>query len=286
MSLSWPPELIQAIARRRAVVLIGSGVSANAITNAGAHPPTWGEFLTTSYKALGRRVPHIASALKRYSYLEACDYLKGEYDARWPDTIREAFVTPQYRPSEIHKAIFNLDCRIVVSLNFDKIYETYAIQVSENTVVVKNYYDEDVRQTVAGMDRYIIKPHGTIDTMSRMIFTLDDYASARIRHASFYEMMTALLHTHAFLCIGCGLSDPDIKLIFEDYRYKFGESPHYITLPSPVSTAEASLIQKTRGLNVLKYSQKDNHKELTESLLELGKAVSLRRDEIATVQSW
>ena len=286
MSLSWPPALVHAIARRRAVVLIDSGVSANAKTTAGIRPPTWGEFLRNSYKKLGRRIPHIASALTRYRYLEARDYLKGEYNERWPEVIRESFVTPQFRPSGIHKAIFDLDCRIVASLNFDKIYETYAIAASENTVVIKNYYDDDVRQTVAGIDRYIIKPHGTVDSISRMIFTLDDYANARIKHSSFYEMMTSLLHTHTFLCVGCGLSDPDIKLIFEDYRYKYLESPHYMTLPSPLSRAEAALIQKTRGLNVLNYSPKDYHKELTKTLFELGQAVSLKRDDIAKWQNW
>lgn len=286
MSLSWPQELVQAIARRRAVVLIGSGISANSKTNAGVRPPTWGEFLKKAYQGLPRRKPYIASALKRYNYLEACEYLKTEYDSRWPELIRESFVAPGYKPSEIHKAIFNLDARIVVSLNFDKIYETYAVQTSESTVVIKNYYDDDVRQTLAGMDRYIIKPHGTADSPSRMIFTLNDYASARIKNALFYETLSALLHTHTFLCLGCGLSDPDMKFIFEDYRYKYSECPHYITLPTPLSTAEVNLIQKTRGLNVLKYSPKDFHKELTEGVSELGKAVSLRRDEIAKVQSW
>ncbi len=48
-------------------------------------------------------------------------------------------------------------------------------------------------------------------------FTLDDYAEARTKYAAFYEVMTALLHTHTFVCFGCGLSDPDMKLIFEDY---------------------------------------------------------------------
>jgi hypothetical protein len=286
MSLSWPAGLVQAIARRRAVILIGSGVSANAKTDDGVHPPTWGDFLKNIYKSLGRRLPHIAGSIARYNYLEACDYLKSEYNANWPDVIRDNFVTPQYRPCEIHKAIFDLDCRIVASLNFDKIYETYAITASENTIIIKNYYDDDVRQTVAGVDRYILKPHGTVDSISRMIFTLDDYARARTEHASFYEMMTALLHTHTFLCVGCGLSDPDMKLIFEDYRYKYSESPHYITLPSPVSPAEMLLIQKTRGLNVLKYSPKDQHKELTESLTELGKNVAAKRDEISASQNW
>jgi hypothetical protein len=121
------------------VVLIGSGVSANAKTDAGARPPTWGKFLQHSYKRLRRRRPYIESALARHSYLEACDYLKGEYNERWPEVIRESFVTPKFRASGIHKAIFDLDCRIVASLNFDKIYENYAIAASENTIVVKNY---------------------------------------------------------------------------------------------------------------------------------------------------
>lgn len=286
MSISWPPQLVEAIARRRAVILIGSGVSANAKTDSGVRPPTWGEFLAKAYKALGRRISYIKEALDRYSYLEACDYLKSEHNASWTEIIREHFVIPQYRPHKIHKAIFDLDCRITASLNFDKIYETYAISASENTVIVKNYYDDDVRQTVAGTGRYIIKPHGTVDTISRMIFTIDDYARARVEHAAFYEMMTALLHTHTFFCVGCGLSDPDMKLIFEDYRYKFSECPHYIALPTPVSVAEAVLIQKTRGLNVIKYSPRDNHNELTESLVQMAAVVSAKRDEIASLQSW
>jgi hypothetical protein len=286
VTIAWPPPVVQAIARRRAVLLIGSGISANAKTDAGDHPPTWGQFLVNSYESLNRRLPYIKRAIDHYNYLEACDYLKTEYDAEWPDLIRRYFIEPQYKPADIHKAIFDLDSRIVMSLNFDKIYDNYAISAAENTIVVKHYYDEDVRQAVAGVDRYIIKPHGTIDSVSKLIFTLHDYAKARVKYAQFYELITALLHTHVFLCVGCGLSDPDIKLIFEDYRYKFSESPHYITLPNPITAAEVALIQKTRGLNVIKYSPKDGHADLTTSLFELGNLVNTKRDEIAGVQSW
>jgi hypothetical protein len=286
VTISWPAALIHAVARRRAVLLIGSGVSANAQTGTGERPPTWGTFLGTSYKSLGRRIPHLARALERYAYLEACEYLKQEFGVQWSDKIRTTYGVPAYKPTEIHKYIFDLDCRIVASLNFDKIYETYAISASESTIVVKNYYDDDVRQAVAGDGRYIIKPHGTVDSIPQMIFTLDDYARARVKYTSFYELMTALLHTHTFICIGCGLSDPDIKLIFEDYRYKYSECPHYIALPTPITSAEIVLIQKTRGLDVIKYSPKDGHRELTDSLSELGKAVSLKRAELASSQNW
>jgi hypothetical protein len=224
--------------------------------------------------------------VQRYRYLEACDYLKAEHGNEWPVVLRESYLNPQYRKADIHEAIFNLDCRIVASLNFDRIYENYATSVSEKTLTVKNYYDAEVEQTVSGSDRYIIKPHGSIDTISKLIFTLDDYAKARVQYANFYELITALLHTHVFLCVGCGLSDPDMQLMFEDYRYKRNDAPHYMTLPTPISLQEMSLIQKTRGLNVLTYSSRDRHRELTESLKTLGLEVAEARDEMATLQSW
>ena len=223
---------------------------------------------------------------KRYDYLEACDYLRTAHGAEWPNVVRASFSTPVYKHAPIHEAIFNLDSRIVASMNFDKIYENYAVPASEGTVVVKNYYDGDLREAVTGIDRYIIKPHGTVDTISKIIFTLSDYAEARSKHANFYEIFNALLHTHTFLCIGVGLADPDLQIVFEDYRYKHGEFPHFMTVPAPVSEAQSSLLQRTRGLNVLKYSPRDHHTELTTSLQSLGKLVADARLDIATTGNW
>lgn len=284
--ISWPNGVVNAIARRRSVLLIGSGVSANSKSDDGKSPATWGAFLQRAYEKIGRRVPHIASALKRYSYLEACDYIQAELGEDWANLIRAEFVNPVYKHANIHKAIFDLDSRIVASLNFDKIYETYAIKASEGTVSVKNYNDDDIREAVSGEDRYIIKPHGTVDTISKMIFTLEQYGKARTEYSSFYDVFSSLLHTHTFVCIGCGLSDPDLQIIFEDYKYKHNESPHFMTIPSPVSEAEKGLIKRTRGINVITYSPKDNHVALTTSLQELVRLVALKRDKIADERNW
>jgi hypothetical protein len=43
--IEWDSELVQAIARRRCVVVLGAGVSRNSINNAGKIPDTWEEFL-------------------------------------------------------------------------------------------------------------------------------------------------------------------------------------------------------------------------------------------------
>jgi len=284
--IQWPQNVVDAIARRRAVIVIGSGISANSQTDDGARPPTWGSFLEATYRSLGRRVSHVSQALRRYDYLAACDFLRTELGAGWADHLRNTFFVPRYRHSRIHEAIFNLDSRIVASLNFDRIYDSYATTSSDGTVVVKNYYDDDIRQVLAGNGRYILKPHGSIDTVPRLIFTLSDYARARNEHAKFYEMFNALLHTHTFVLLGCGLSDPDVQILFEDYKLKYDECPHYMTYPRSVTAAEMGLIQRTRGISILPYSSASSHIELLRSLEGLVILVNETREEIARSQDW
>ena len=283
--IEWTDDIVESIARRRCAIVIGSGVSANSVGTGEVRPPTWKAFLTEGAHRQGNP-QHIIEALDQNDLLEACDYLKSSMGNQWSGFLREKFSTPRYRPAEIHRHVLDLDTRIVISLNFDKIYDNFANSTTEGTVVVKNYYDDDIRESVSGIDRYIIKPHGTMDSISRIIFTLDDYAKAKIEFASFYEVLNALLHTHLLLFIGCGLNDPDLKTLFEDYRYRYQEMPHYITLPGPISEEKKELVQRTRGLNILEYSSDHGHAELTESLAALVTLVSEKREVIAREMSW
>jgi len=283
--IDWPEEIVDAIARRRCAIVIGSGVSANSRGIGDVQPPTWRTFLTEGCTKQGNPA-HIVEALNQNDLLEACDYLKSSMGNHWAAFIREKFSTPRYRPADIHKYLLELDTRIIISLNFDKIYDNFANSATEGTVIVKNYYDEDIREAVSGSDRYIIKPHGTVDSISKIIFTLDDYAKARVEFASFYEVLNALLHTHLLLFIGCGLSDPDLRTLFEEYRYRYQETAHYITLASPVPPEKEEIVKRTRGLNILQYDSADEHIILTKSLEELVKLVNDKRDIIAREFSW
>jgi SIR2-like domain len=283
--IDWPEDVIDAIARRRCAIVIGSGVSANSRGTGDVRPPTWKSFLVEGCERQGNPT-HILDALNQNDMLEACDYLKSSMGNQWSVFLREKFSTPRYRPAEIHTQLLELDTRIVISLNFDKIYDNFANSRTEGTVIVKNYYDDDIREAVSGSDRYVIKPHGTIDSTKKIIFTLDDYAKARIEFSSFYEVLNALLHTHLLLFIGCGLSDPDLKTLFEEYRYRYQEMPHYITLPGPISPEKEDLVKRTRGMNILQYNNADDHIELTKSLEELVGHVAHRREIIARELSW
>lgn len=282
----WPEDIVEAIARRKSVILIGSGVSANAKNSNGAAPPTWRSFLESANKnAPNGKKRYISDAIKGGQYLDACYYLKESYGAKWIRLLKESYAGA-YTHADIHQAIFDLDSRIVASLNFDSIYEDFARRNSDNSCVLKNYYDKNIRQVVAGNERYILKVHGSIDTPDALIFTAEDYAKARVTYSNFYEILNALLHTHTFLLIGCGVTDPDMQWIFEDYNYKHSESPHYILLKKETPDKQLEMLRETRGLNTLKYSSKDGHRELTARLQELVVLVNEERNALTSSQNW
>lgn len=42
--INWPEALVEAIARRRCVLFLGSGISANSKNSSGKRPATWENF--------------------------------------------------------------------------------------------------------------------------------------------------------------------------------------------------------------------------------------------------
>ena len=45
--INWPEDVVEDIARRRCVLYLGSGVSANSVNEKGETPATWGDFLNS-----------------------------------------------------------------------------------------------------------------------------------------------------------------------------------------------------------------------------------------------
>jgi hypothetical protein len=284
--IKWPKALIDKIARRDSVILIGSGVSANSIDLNGQRPPTWFDFLTRATNELETCPNYVKRALAQAKYLDASEYLKELHGSRWIELIRENFHAPQYAAADIHKHIFNLDSRVVGSLNFDRIYDTYATIQSSGTYIVKNYWDDDVGSVSSGPDKYLLKLRGSIDTPDKLLFPTKDYARARTENSIFYKVLDSLIVTHSFFIIGCGLNDPDIQMLFENYKFSYKLSDHYMMLTNPIHDRQKNLVRDSRGINILPYSGKNHHAELTDSLSELVQLVADRRETIASDQSW
>lgn len=291
--ITWPVELIDDIAKRKSVLYLGSGISASSKNGAGKSPPTWRVFLEHILEVRKGKLSSCATVIEKLldqgNYLLACEIIVGRLGERdFGDLAATEFRRAGYIPNPLHEVIFALDSRLVITPNIDKIYDQYATGKSNGTVIVKTYRDE-IACFLRNPDYLIIKAHGTVDDTEHIVFTHSQYGRIRNEYASFYRMLDALLLTHTFIFLGCGLSDPDIQLALENMNFSFpGCRPHYMVIPdNNLSEDELTCIANNRNLEFLKYENPDGtHLQLLEDLKNLGRAVDEKRHKIADMTSW
>lgn len=292
--IDWPEYLIEAIARRKSVLFLGSGISANSCNAAGKHPLTWEAFLIDILEKrstkLARQKEVIEQMLSINDYLTACEIIVetlGDHD--FGELAANEFRRPGYKPSDIHEAVYRLDSRLELTPNIDKFYEQYAMNASHSTVVAKSYYEDDIAKYLRTDDFLIIRVHGYVDDVSKIIFTHRQYSEARCKYASFYHILDALMLTHTFIFLGCGISDPDIQLILENMNFLYpGCLPHYFVAAKDTYSKEIELsLLHNRNLELLTYDNPDGtHQQLLDELKGLINRVEEKREEISAKSIW
>lgn len=280
----WPDQLIKDIASRRAVLFFGSGISMNSLAQDGTtKPKSWVNFLK---EACNR--PAVTSSLRKEilrlinknDLLTACEVIRREIGRDdFITLVKDVFQNPGFKPAHIHELLWKLDLRISITPNFDNIYDVLVAQRGNGTVTTKRYCDGDVADALRRNERVLIKSHGSVTHSDELIFTRVDYAKARSKHGQFYELLDALLRTHTFLFIGCGLEDPDIRLLLENYCFRHEHAPqHYFVMPSKqFSSKSRAVFEDSLRIKILEYKLTTDHMELTHALEELVSAVERAR---------
>jgi hypothetical protein len=289
--IDWPEDLVRDIAARRSVLFLGAGVSRNSQNEHGVHPREWTDFLShlASRISDAGQAAEVRQCIKDADLLTACE-LARKYLS--PSTFKtemlQEFSGNAYRHAKIHDDLSRVDSRLVMTSNFDKLYENRANQLQHNTVIVKSYYDKDVADVFRRQDRVVIKVHGTIDAPDSTIFTRSQYALARRDYGHFYQLLRGLFVTHTFVFLGASMRDPDMQLLLEDHAYRFeGARPHYMAMPeNSARTGILRVLEETMNLKALVYDPADNHKALADSVAELVGKVELAREKLAATAGW
>ena len=256
-------------------------------------PKSWSEFLAAGARKLGspnkKIVMQLRDLISRNDLLTACEVIKNQMGREgFVNFMKSEFQTPGFRYAQIHETLWGLDLRIAITPNIDNIYDGLVAERGAGTVTVKTYKDDDVAETIRRRERVVIKSHGSISAPNALIFTRSDYAKARSAHRSFYELLYSLLSTHSFLFVGCGLEDPDIRFLLEDYKYRNSFSQkHFFTLPvdSYVEPIR-DVFSESLNLHFVTYDSSDRHRELMSGLAHLKDRVELMRADMGRKTSW
>lgn len=160
---------------------------------------------------------------------------------------------------------------------------------SHSSVVAKSYYEDDLAKYLRTSDYLIIRAHGHTDETSKLVFTQKQYNKVRCMYSSFYKLLDALILTHTFIFLGCGINDPDIKITLENSNFLYpGTRPHYFVTADGMYEPEISkVLFNNRNLELLTYENPDGtHSNLLDSLRELNQKVEDKRVIIRDAQTW
>lgn len=288
--IDWPEDLVLDIARRRAVLFLGAGVSRNATNALGERPLGWDDFLKRAAEKIkdadDRKV--VDECLKEGDLLTACELVREVLGHDFNSHLLREYSGKQFRPGAIHDDLVALDSRIVLTTNVDRLYEGHANTVRGNSIITKNYYDDGIADILRRPERLVLKVHGTIDTPGRTIFTRVDYARARTQFSQFYRLLESLFLTHTFIFLGASMRDPDIRLVLEDLTYRYTDSrPHYMITPAQELHARViGIMQKSMSIHAIDYAPADHHIELARSLNGLNRLVQVERERLQNTLEW
>lgn len=298
MPIAWPKHLVSDLARRRCVIFLGAGVSANCLNDRGESPPGWEEFIkSAASELLPTKRAEIEDLVVRKDLLGAGERLKAYRGADLIEDIRRLFTRPRYQPADIHRHILDLDPRIVVTTNFDKIYDSHANAPGPTTLsgslIVKNFGDKDIVHAFRSTDRVLIRLHGSADTIQDLILTRSDYARARVELRNSYEALEALILTHTFLFLGYSLRDPDLQIILESHAMKYPNAKsHYVCIGGAVSDLDRDFNRNVMRVELLPYdifitpAGTQDHSDLTRSMLDLVPLVETERKNLRDTLEW
>jgi len=268
--MKWPKSLIEDLHEKRCVVFIGSGISANAVNDAGERPPTWKAFLEKGAESLEKKESKdIITSIKKEDYLLACELLRKKLGRDEYNRLVHSCFDNGYHHDEIHHDIYLLDAPIYITPNFDKIFDVHVTNETGGNTTIKQYYDDNILDKIRCGKNIVLKIHGTIDTEDRMIFTKADYAKARVEHARFYRILESLILTRTFLFLGAGLNDPDIQLLLENVAFTYRNArKHYFVTPD-TSKDILDVYKETMNLEFLTYNPKKGHEALRNGIKDL-----------------
>lgn len=262
MAIEWPPALVTELAERRCIIFMGAGTSLGSVSEDGVRrPPDWERFLRDAANLVhvDADKKHALALIKKNQYLDAAEVITDRSNpADFTDYLRNTFVQPHFSPSELHKIILDIDPKIVITTNYDEIYDHYCESGhAESGYNICRYYDRFAVENIRSRIRLVIKAHGCVSDATRIVLSRSSYYRAKRDYPGFYQLLDALFLTHTLLFVGASLTDPDIQLVLENANLSVPSAhPHYALVEKTRHESIKASIKKTNNVELIEYPRK------------------------------
>jgi hypothetical protein len=225
--------------------------------------------------------PIVTDLLGRDQYLDAAEVIHSSYEARdFADKIRGAFGGSHFKGGEVQAAVLELDQKVVVTTNFDEIYENFVRDHSggPDHLQVLKYFDEGLSDSLKSNVRLVLKAHGCVTSPERIILTRSQFFEAKKKNPEFIQLLAALAVTHTFIFLGCSIvNDPNVQLFLENGFFRApGKYKHFALVDEPAHASIGSAITASYNLELVTYPAGD-YSKAKELILDLAERVTALR---------
>ncbi len=236
--------IVEEVAQHQCILFLGSAIH--------APPPPW----LAQYSYPKEKAPPVASQLSKY-LAEKSNYPNRDwwnlqrvaqhfetrlFRSRLVEEIKKA-VHVEREPSEILQKLADLEFPIVITTNYDQLYEQALDKKAEQeraagktaTQYQVSVYNPNTKNKTKTIDclpnpdpkrPYILKIHGDVDRPESIVLTDEDYIQFVLRMSDkhpfhpFGNNVLAYLMKWTTLFIGYSLVDYNLRLLFKTLRWK------------------------------------------------------------------
>jgi hypothetical protein len=283
--IAWGDALVRELAARRCIVFMGAGASAGSIsTVSNTSPPNWAKLLSSLRDQIPNTNPvyNLADSLiSERRFLDAAEVLMSAvHRADFGHFLKRTLEAPRFKPSRVHECVLKIDPKIVITTNYDTIYEKYCREGNAaDGYQPITYTDQHLVSRLRTPTRCIIKAHGCVLTPEDVVFSRSSYFNARHIHRSFYSVLDSLFLTNTILFLGYSLSDPDIQLSLENTNISApSANSHYFVTESGTQQALKDAARRAYNLDFIEFPAGD-FGALERSLVDLAERVVQHRIE-------
>jgi hypothetical protein len=198
-------RVVRDLAEGKLLIFLGAGASLGGVAEhaSGERAPTSKELMTAIGERFGVAVTG-ESTLAGVASVAAQQSGEGSVKGHVAEIIRSKC----RKPLRAHRALARILPKIVVSTNYDDLYERALDE--QGTSVTKVVRPNDIPQ-VTDQRPTLVKLHGDVHSTDMMVLTKQDYRRWEDKAQSLVTQMLADLQRYAVVFVGYSLNDPNLE---------------------------------------------------------------------------
>jgi hypothetical protein len=265
----------------RLLLFVGSGLSAQASTADGRHPPLWKPLLLGMTRwCLDKGIldanesAQIDELVRGCFLLEAGEELQERLELQMRDCLTASLLTNVAKAGRAHHLAAKIPFRGYLTTNYDELIELefYA----ERKTPLPRVYEESIEGVTSFYNSrtpFIVKLHGDVNNPKSIVLGSRSYERLLYTDSPYRDSLKVIFSVCSVLFVGFGFGDPDIEALTSMVaRFSTRERRHWILLPrGTFPRLKARRLLKDKGLQVIEYEADGVHSGVVNFLYELAK---------------